>query len=179
MSERNAWPFFCVNKKFAKYLRERVFKTHMISISTYVCYAFHANKRVYSIYFIDKYSTRWISCGKNHRNVWFSIGKPKSPKRRPHLLMCAHVIGENFKRLATFEIKASNKQAKFNAKTGFSNVTLQIRRFCMRFVWISVSISLIIWRFFLCSLLYFQIKFKFWIFCNPHIDIREFCDFIL
>lgn len=93
--------------------------------------------------------------------------------------VCAHVIGENFKRLATFESKASNKQAKFNAKTGFSNVTLQIRRFCMRFVWIVCFNFLNYLAFFFCSLLYFQIKFKFWIFCNPHIDIREFCDFIL
>lgn len=37
----------------------------------------------------------------------------------------AHNIGVLVKRLATFETKASKKQATFNAKTGFSNVTLQ------------------------------------------------------
>lgn len=57
----------------------------------HVCYACHANTRGIQ-FIIDKDSTRWISCGKNHRNVWCSIGKPKSPKRRPHLLMCARML---------------------------------------------------------------------------------------
>lgn len=115
---------------------------HHFHIQPYVTFHISMYMRVYVIlYKFETYLIYWeekwiVLIGPKtsfNRNVLsiYRLSKPKSMKR-PHLLMCvcvcalsAHNIGVLVKRLATFETKASKKQATFNAKTGFSNVTLQ------------------------------------------------------
>lgn len=159
-----------------------------------VCYVSHKymNMRVDVILYklanyLISWKEKWIvligpetSFNRNALSI-YRLSKPKSMKR-PHLLMCvsvcaprAHNIGVLVKRLATFETKASKKQAMFNAKTGFSNVTLQFLHVFHSAGFFFVSISLIIFSFYVSF--YFQIESKFWIICNPRIDIREFCGF--
>lgn len=167
---------------------------HHFHIQPYVTFHISMYMRVYVIlYKFETYLIYWkekwiVLIGPEtsfNRNVLsiYRLSKPKSMKR-PHLLMCvcvcalsAHNIGVLVKRLATFETKASKKPATFDAKTGFSNVTLQFLHVLHSAGFFFVSISLIIFSFDVSF--YFKIESKFWIICNPRIDIREFCSFFL